>query len=110
MGDQFSADVSRIRQWQSLMREIAKITDGSVRRFEDGVRATYGWTGDDQFGKSLAERDKKERENTTTTGTSLMQAISGISTALRANGNVIQGAQNNANDGISDEANKSGKH
>ncbi|GGT64251.1 hypothetical protein GCM10010207_74340 [Streptomyces atratus] len=111
MGDVFSADVSRIRQWQNLMRDITDITDSAVRDFEAEARSCLDWVGrDDSMAEDLRPRDQKERKDTTETGTSLMQAIAGISTALRVNGNVIQGAQNNASEAINDESSKSGKH
>ncbi len=111
MGEVFSADVSRIRQWQNLMRGITEITDDTVRDFEAAARACLDWVGqDDAMAQDLRPRDQKERESATNTGTALMQAVAGISRALQVNGNVIQGAQNDAFDAVRDESNKSGKH
>ncbi|MGW2295918.1 hypothetical protein [Streptomyces violaceorubidus] len=106
--DVFSADVGRIRQWQKLMGDITDITDNVVRDFESEVRACLDWVGqDDSMAKELRPRDQKEREGATKTGTSLMEAIGGITTALNVNGNVIHGAQDDAYDAIKK---KSGKH
>ncbi|MEU6290881.1 hypothetical protein [Streptomyces sp. NPDC046988] len=111
MGEVFSADVSRLRQWQKLMGEITDITDNVVRDFESEARACLDWVGqDDSMAKELRPRDRKEREAASNTGTSLMEAIGGISRALHVNGNIIQGAQNDAFDAIKNESSKSGKH
>ncbi|WP_121708669.1 hypothetical protein [Streptomyces sp. E5N91] len=111
MGEVFSADVSRIRQWQNLMSDITEITDNSVRDFEAAARACLDWVGrDDSMAENLRPRDKKEREGASETGTSLMLAIGGISRALQVNGNVIQGAQNDAHEAIRDASKSSGKH
>ncbi|MFJ7495160.1 hypothetical protein ACIQZB_28975 [Streptomyces sp. NPDC097727] len=111
MGDVFSADVSRIRQWQKLMGEITEITDNVVRDFEAEVRACLDWVGqDDSMAEELRPRDIKEREGASNTGRSLTEAVAGISRALNVNGNVIQDAQNNTFDAINNESNKSGRH
>jgi hypothetical protein len=111
MGQTFSADVARIRQWQNIMREITNITDNAVGDYEAEARACMDWVGqDDAMAENLRPRDKEEREGVSTTGTSLTLAISGVARALQVNGNYIQGAQNDANEAISDAARKSGKH
>ncbi|MGW0812777.1 hypothetical protein ACWD00_05905 [Streptomyces viridiviolaceus] len=111
MGQVFSADVSRIRQWQNLMHDITEITENTVRDFEAEARACLDWVGrDDSMSEDLRPRDQKERETTTNTGASLMQAIGGIALALRVNGNIIQGAQDDAHEAIDNASGKSGKH
>ncbi|MFF3606789.1 hypothetical protein [Streptomyces sp. NPDC002463] len=111
MSEVFSADVSKVKLFADLMREIEAITGDAVGRFEDGARTCLDWVGrDDEMFEQLSPRDRKEREDTTKTGTSLMEAIAGISRALKVNGDIIQGAQNDVHEAIDDASRKSGRH
>ncbi|MGW3496386.1 hypothetical protein [Streptomyces sp. NPDC001020] len=111
MGNVFSANPADIHRWARIFAEIKDITDNSVREFEDAARRTAGWVGqDDSMARELGPQDEKERKGASETGTSLMEAIAGMARALNVNGNIIQGAQNDAFEAIDEHASRTGRH
>lgn len=111
MGDVFSASTGHIHRAAQIFAEIRDITDHAVGDFDAACRASSGWVGrDDSMARELGPRDQKERQGTTDTGTSLMDAVAGMARALNVNGNLIQGAQNDAFEAIDDQASRNGRH
>ncbi|MGW2299425.1 hypothetical protein [Streptomyces violaceorubidus] len=99
MGEVFAADVSRIRQWQTLMGDITGITDHIVRDVDAQARSCAGRAGQERAtAGELRDRDRGEHDGSRKTGTSMMQAIGRGFRALKVNGSLIQGARNDAYD------------
>ncbi|MFF4792917.1 hypothetical protein ACFY2M_24795 [Streptomyces sp. NPDC001276] len=86
------------------------IVHNSVREFHDDAARTAGWVGkDDAMARELGPRDDKERKGTEETGAALMDAIAAMARALNLNGNIIQGAQNDAFEAIDNQASRNGR-
>ncbi|MFJ3672578.1 hypothetical protein ACIPSE_39580 [Streptomyces sp. NPDC090106] len=110
MGNVFSASPGDIQRAARIQAEILDIVGNSVRLFHDDATRTAGWVGrDDSMARELGPRDEKERHGTEETGEALMEAGDTMARVLSMNGNVIQGAQNDAYEAI-DDASKSGRH
>ncbi|MER6169529.1 hypothetical protein [Streptomyces violaceorubidus] len=106
MGEVFAADVSRIRQWQTLMGDITGITDNVMPDVDAQARSCAGRAGQERAtAGELRDRDRGEHDGSRKTGTSMMQAIGRVFRALKVNGSMIQGARNDAYD-----TDKSGRH
>ncbi|MGW2463045.1 hypothetical protein ACWEOA_36665 [Streptomyces sp. NPDC004457] len=111
MGDVFSANATAIHTWAGIMDEIAEITGHAVADFEAAARRCADWPGvDDSMAEQLRPQDAKERKGTVEAGTALMEAIGGMTRVLNLNGDIIQGAQNDAIEAIDDQASRSGRH
>lgn len=111
MGDVFSARPGDIHRAAMIQGEIMEIVGNCVREFHDDAARSGGWVGqDDSMADELRPRDEKERHGTEETGASLMDAIAGMARVLHVNGDITQGAQNQANEAIDDQNSRTGKH
>lgn len=111
MGDVFSASPGDIQRAAQIQDQIMAIVNNCVREFHDDAARCAGWVGqDDSMARELGPRDEKERKGTEETGTSLADAIAGMARVLNLNGNIIQGAQDDAYEAIDDQASRTGRH
>jgi len=85
------------------IEQISRLANEMINEFITDVSSTSGWPGyDDSYAEQMRPQEKKQRDGSIDTGSSLSEAIVGVGDGTLANLKSVLGTQNGVLDAIHD--------
>ncbi|MER5600175.1 hypothetical protein FNH09_18090 [Streptomyces adustus] len=108
-GNAYYAEPDRLAAGVRQIDQISTLAHEMLRDFTMGLNATVGWPGhDDSFAEEVIPQEKRERTMAVDTGTSLVEAVTGVADGTLANLDNIRTTQSGVLDSINSA--RRGKH
>ncbi|MFD5625956.1 MULTISPECIES: hypothetical protein [unclassified Streptomyces] len=108
-GNAYYAEPDRLVAGVRQIDQISTLAHEMLRDFTMGLNSTVGWPGhDDSFAKEVIPQEKRERTTAVDTGTSLVEAVTGVADGTLANLDNIRTTQSGVLDSINSA--RRGKH
>ncbi|MFJ5220958.1 hypothetical protein ACIP98_40680 [Streptomyces sp. NPDC088354] len=110
MGDEYFAQPENLARGAAYIEQIARIAGELRRRFDEDIRETAGWPGqDDDMAKQFKAIEERDRELVVRTGGALFEALIGVTDGTTASLRNIRGTQNDVLDSIEEAKRRGGK-
>ncbi|MGW0832704.1 hypothetical protein [Streptomyces prunicolor] len=105
MSNAYSASPAALIAGTRQIEQISQLANDMINEFITDVSSTSGWPGhDDDFAKQMKPQEKKERDGSVDTGSSLSEAIVSIGDGTLTNLKSVLGTQNGVLDAIHDSS------